>query len=94
MPGNFYNNFRFASLGFSITALFVVYQLLTEPAVSRDHRVMIGFVVLCPPSLLSVPIDPELGTKAFYLTWALIGLLNALLYGFILALARRWKKPA
>jgi hypothetical protein len=95
MAGNFHNNFRFAMLGLSITALFVVYQLLTEPGVSRDHLVMIGFIVLCPPSLLSLPfIDVEVGTRPFYFLWALIGLLNASLYGLIFALARRWKKSA
>jgi len=95
MAGSFHNNFRFATLGLSFTALFVVYQMLTEPGVSRDHLVMIGFVVLCPPSLLSVPfIDVEVGTRSFYVMWALIGILNALLYGTITALIMRRKKSA
>ena len=93
MAGNFHNNFRFAMLGLSITALFVVYQMLTEPGVSRDHVVMIGFVILCPPSLLSVPfVDIEVGTRAFYIMWTLIGILNAALYATIAALITRRKK--
>ena len=93
MAGTFHNSFRFAMLGLSITALFVVYQLLTEPGVSRDHRVMIGFIVLCPPSLLSVPfLDIEVGTRSFYFMWALIGILNAALYGTITALITRRRK--
>jgi|SRR5579863_5583045 len=93
MAGNFHNNFRFAMLGLSITALFVVYQLLTEPGVSREHLVMIGFIVLCPASLLSIPfIDVEAGTRAFYFMWSLIGILNATLYGTITALIARRKK--
>ena len=80
-------------LGLSITALFVVYQLLTEPGVSREHLVMIGFIVLCPVSLLSIPfIDVEAGTRAFYFMWSLIGILNAMLYGTITALIARRKK--
>ena len=95
MAGNFHNNFRFAMLGLSITALFVVYQMLTEPGVSRDHVVMIGFVILCPPSLLSVPfVDIEVGTRAFYFMWTVIGLLNAAVYATVSALIARRKKSA
>ena len=84
-------------LGFSITALFVVYQLVTSSAgdAARDSAMMIFFVVLCPPSLLLGPtIDPEVGSRAFYFLWIVIGILNAGLYAAVTALISRLKKSA
>ena len=84
-------------LGFSITALFVVYQLVTSSAgdAPRDSAMMIFFVVLCPPSLLLAPtLDPEIGSRGFYFLWIVIGILNAGLYGGITALISRRKKSA
>jgi len=93
MQGNLRNQFRFAMMGFAVTAFFVVYQLATEPGASRDHTIMISFVVLCPPSLLVVPvIDAEVGTRAFYFVWGFIAILNAALYGAISALVRQRKR--
>ncbi len=95
MAGNLHRHFRFAMIGLSVTALFVMYQLLTDPGSSRDHRIMIAFLFLCPPSLLSVAvIDAEVGTSAFYFLWTIIGFLNAALYGTVSALIRRRKKSA
>lgn len=84
-------------LGFSITALFVVYQLVTNSGADapRDSAMMIFFVVLCPPSLLLAPtVNPEVGTRGFYFLWIVIGLLNAAVYGTIAALISRRKKAA
>jgi len=95
MQGNFHNNFRFAMLGLSVTALFVGYQLLTEPGVSRDHVVMIGFLILCPPAILSTLVmNAEIGSRAFYFVWTSIALLNAVLYGTISAMIGRRRKSA
>jgi hypothetical protein len=50
---------------------------------------MAVFVVLCPPSLLSVAFDPEVGTNNYYFLWTLIALLNAGFYATIRALVSR-----
>ncbi|SRR5579862_3557395 len=88
--------FRSAVLGFSITAAFVSYQLLTDPqsALARSSSIMIAFVVLCPPSILSIPlIDVEVGTSGFYILWTVIGALNATLYATLrILISRRLKK--
>jgi len=76
--------FRSAVFGFSITAFFVAYQLLTDvqsAAITRNSALMLSFLVLCPPSILSVALTPpEVGTNGFYLLWGIIGFLNAVLY--------------
>lgn len=95
MQANFRSHFRFAMLGFAVAAFFVAYQLLTStlPDSPRDTPVMIAFVVLCPPSLLSVLVrEVEIGTHAFYFVWAVIAILNAAFYGTISALIRRRKR--
>jgi hypothetical protein len=82
--------------GFAITAVFVSYQLLTDSQspISRNSSLMIVLVILCPPSLLSVAVDPEVGTNDYYLLWTLIALLNAGLYATIRALLiRRLQRP-
>jgi len=78
-----------AMFGLAITAVFVSYQLLTDVAISRSSTLMVLFVVLCPPSLLSVAMDTELGTNNFYFLWAVIALLNAGLYATIRVLISR-----
>jgi len=73
-------------LGLAFTIMFVVYQLVTDPLSppSRDHAVMIAFTILCPPSLLSVPVtNAEVGSSGFYVLWGFIGLLNAALYAVL-----------
>jgi hypothetical protein len=82
--------------GFAITAVFVSYQLLTDSQspISRNSSLMIVLVILCPPSLLSVAVDPEVGTNDYYLLWTLIALLNAGLYATVRALLiRRLQRP-
>jgi hypothetical protein len=49
-------------------------------------QVMLGIlvVVLCPPSLIFVPlIDVEPGTPDFVVTWVMIALVNSALYALI-----------
>jgi len=82
--------------GFAITAVFVSYQLLTDPQspIHRDSAFMVLFVVLCPPSLLSIALDPDVGSNAFYLLWTLVALLNAGLYASVrVLLLRRMQRP-
>ncbi|HTT17558.1 MAG TPA: hypothetical protein VMG82_01355 [Candidatus Sulfotelmatobacter sp.] len=87
--------FNAAMFGFAITALFVSYQLVTDsqPVIQRDSAFMLAFVVLCPPSLLSLTVEPEARTNVFYLLWTLIALMNAGLYaGAHFLLARRLQR--
>lgn len=82
--------------GFAITAIFVSYQLLTDTQspIQRDSALMIVFVVLCPPSLLSIASNPEIGTNYYYSLWTAIALLNAGLYATVRALvSRRLQRP-
>jgi hypothetical protein len=77
-----------AALGLAITLVIVVYLQLADPvSASRppmNDRLVAIFVILCPPSLLSIPfIDAEPGTGGFYFLWSVIGLMNAVLYGGI-----------
>lgn len=83
--------FSMAMLGVGITAVFVSYQLLTdcESPIPRDSAYMLGFVSLCPPSLLSLAFDPELGTNRFYTLWTVIAVMNAGLYAAIRVLLSR-----
>lgn len=55
---------------------------------------MLTFVILCPPSLLSIPlIDVEVGTNGFYIVWIVIGMLNAALYaGIRVLLSKRLQR--
>lgn len=82
--------------GFAITAFFISYQLLTDgqSSLPRNSAFMISFVVLCPPSLLIVAFDPDVGSNGFYLLWTLIALMNASLYATIrVLLFRRLQRP-
>jgi len=88
--------FGSAMLGFAITAIFVSYQLLTDTqsSISRSSTLMLVFVFLCPPSLLSVALDPDVGTNSFYVLWTVIALLNAGLFATVRALVtRRQQRP-
>ena len=88
--------FRSAAFGFTITAAFVSYQLLSDPQflIGRNSGLMLAFVILCPPSLLSIPlIDVEVGTNSFYILWIVIGMLNAALYaGIRVLLSKRLQR--
>ena len=89
-------HFTAAMFGFAITAIFVSYQLLTDTQspIQRDSALMIVFVVLCPPSLLSIASNPEVGTNYYYSLWTAIALLNAGLYATVRALvSRRLQRP-
>ncbi len=90
--------FRSAVLGFSITAAFVSYQILTDTqsAVPRNAALMVSFLVLCPPSIFSIAVrEPEVGTNGFYILWVSVGLLNAALYASVRALvSRRLQRPS
>ena len=82
--------------GFAVAAFFVSYQLLTDSQspIQRNSAFMIGFVILCPPSLLSVAIDTEAGTNGFYILWTAIALMNAGLYTAIrMLISRRLQRP-
>ena len=50
---------------------------------------MLVFVVLCPPSLLSIAFNTELGTNRFYVLWTVVALMNAGLYAAIRMLVSR-----
>jgi len=81
-------------LGLAVTAGFVAYQLIVDLQSPRSPSpaVMIAFVILCPPSLLSIPfLDAEVGTSGFYFLWTFIGILNAALYAAVRALIVRAK---
>jgi cell division protein FtsW (lipid II flippase) len=89
-------HFTAAMFGFAIAAIFVSYQMLTDlqSPIQRDSALMIAFIVLCPPSLLSIAFDPEVGTNHFYFLWTVIALLNAGLYATVRALVgRRLQHP-
>lgn len=84
-------------LGFTITASFVAYQLLTDvqSPITRTPGLMIVFVVLCPPSLGSQLFsNADVGTTNFYTLWTAIGVLNAALYGSVRVLLQRRMKKA
>lgn len=77
-----------AMFGFAITAIFLSYQLLTDSPslISRNSALMIVLVILCPPSLLSIATDTEVGTNGYYLLWTAIALINAGFYAAARAL--------
>ena len=79
--------------GLGITAAFLSYQLLTagsQSPISRNSTLMLAFVVLCPPSVLSLAFGAiEIGSHSFFLLWAVIAALNAALYASIRALIAR-----
>jgi hypothetical protein len=85
-------SFGAAMFGFAITASFVSYQLLTDAqsVLHRDTSFMLLFIALCPPSLLSMAIDAEVGTNGFYFLWTVIALMNAGLYAGIRILIAHW----
>ena len=95
MSASGHSIFRSAVFGFAITAAFVSYQLLTDSQsmLARSSAVMLTFLVLCPPSILSIARQTEVGTNSYYILWVVIGLLNAVLYAGVKTLiSRRLKK--
>jgi len=89
MHANSNRIFRSGAFGLVIAGLFLRYQMITglQSPVSRNPALMLMFIVLCPPSLLSIAFDAEVGTNDFYVLWAIIGLLNAGLWATIKRLA-------
>ncbi|HEV2398980.1 MAG TPA: hypothetical protein VGS27_18690 [Candidatus Sulfotelmatobacter sp.] len=88
--------FRSAVLGFAVTAVFVSYQLVTGSGspLTRSSVLMISFVCVCPPSILSIAFDPDIGTNNFYALWTCIGVLNGALYALVrMLLGRRLRRP-
>lgn len=85
-----------AVFGFLIATVAWGYSELSDSSPPRPLNVpvWIAFTVLCPPSLLSVPlIDVEPGSSGFTLMWFIIGLLNCGLYAVIGSVVGkfRWK---
>jgi hypothetical protein len=88
---------RAATLGFTVTGAFLAYQLFTDvqSPVTRNPALMLLFVILCPPSLLSqIFANVDVGTSNFYTLWTVIGILNAGLYASVRMLRVRWPKKA
>ena len=55
---------------------------------------MLTFLVLCPPSILSITRQTEFGTENYYILWIVIGLLNAALYaGVRVMLKKHLQRP-
>ncbi len=83
---------RTAIYGVTITAAFVAYQIVTDTQspLSRSPALMLIFVFLCPPSLLSIPFGgAEVGSSGFFFLWTSVALLNAAFYASIRALVAR-----
>jgi len=76
--------FFLALLGFAIAAVIWVYVGLTDSSPHFNFALWAGLVLLCPSSLLSIPlIDVEPGTADFNVMWLVIGVGNSLFYGMI-----------
>jgi hypothetical protein len=84
-----------AVVGFAMAAVIWGYSELTASSTPPFNLPLWGaFILLCPPSLLTIPlIDVEPGSIDFTITWLMIGLLNSTLYGAIgIMIGRfRWK---
>jgi hypothetical protein len=74
-----------AAVGFAIAAVIWAYSELTASSSPPFNFLLSGaFIVVCPPSLLTIPlIDVEPGSMDFAVTWLIVGLLNSGLYGVI-----------
>jgi hypothetical protein len=71
----------FGALGLAIGLGIAAYMEFTPPHHLPSDQLFLAFVILCPPSLLSVAIiDAEPGTGAFYAVWLLISVINAFIY--------------
>jgi hypothetical protein len=78
----------FAVVGFGISAACVLWQVLTDSSPPHpDVLILMIFILLCPPSLLTAPlIDVDIGTPGFYQMWVIVGIANAALYAIVGAL--------
>jgi hypothetical protein len=71
----------FAVDGLMITAVIASYA---KSSAAFDVPLDALFVILCPPSLLSIPYSAAMKDNGdFYLVWSFIGLLNSGLYAVI-----------
>jgi hypothetical protein len=78
--------FCFAAAGPGITAVFVAYQVITDSSPPPPPNIILDlvFMILCPLSFLTIPlIDIEIGSEGFYPLWAMVAVLNGLLYAVI-----------
>jgi hypothetical protein len=77
-----------AIVGFSIAVIIFGYAELPDSSAPTPPPVNVplwtAFMILCPPSLLSVPLmEVAPGSIDFVLLWLIIGLLNSALYAAI-----------
>lgn len=86
-----------AAVGFLIAAVIWAYSELTDssPPKPLNFPLWTAFMVLCPPSLLTIPlIDVEPGSMDFAITWFVVGLMNSVLYTVIGVIVGRFRwKP-
>jgi hypothetical protein len=69
-----------AVLGFVIAASLFAYLEFTNYS-RLGPALLVASVILCPPSLMSLLfLDAEPHTSGIAIVWAMIGLINALLY--------------
>jgi hypothetical protein len=78
----------FGAFGLLVALAIAAYLAMTESYPHPPHvlstPLLALFLVLCPPSLLSVLfIDAEIGTSGFYFVWFFVALLNASLYAWV-----------
>lgn len=74
------------ALGFVMAGVIWAYSELTDSSPPRPLNFPLWtiFMVLCPSSLLTIPlIDVEPGSVDFALMWFVVGLVNAALYATI-----------
>ena len=74
-----------AAVGLLVAVFGGVYAQLTDTSRPHFDAVMwIALMILCPPSLIFVPlIDVEPGTINFAVTWLVIAVVNSALYALI-----------
>jgi len=93
-----YRTLVLAGFGLLVTVAIAGYLVLTESYPNPPHELstplLVLFLALCPPSLLSALfIDAEIGTSGFYLVWFFVALLNAGLYASVgAAISRRFRR--
>ena len=85
-----------ATTGFLVAAVLWAHSELTDSSPPKPLNVHLwtAFMILCPPSILSIPlIDVEPGSTDFAILWSVIGLVNSGLYAVIgMIVGRfRWK---
>ena len=93
-----YRTLVFAAMGLVVAVAIAAYLVLTQSYPNPPHQLstplLVAFLVLCPPSLLSALfIDAEIGTSGFYFVWIFVALLNAGLYASVwVAISRFFRR--